>query len=54
MGARSTYTETRALIQAIEDRAKAIIPQQLIQNWFYYRLTKQARLSSALITLKSR
>jgi len=43
MGARSEYTETRALIQAIEDRAKAIIPQQLIQNWFYYRLTSQAR-----------
>ena len=43
MGARSEYTETRALIQAIEDRAKAIIPQQLVQNWFYYRLTKQAR-----------
>jgi len=43
MGARSEYTETRALIQAIEDRAKAIIPQQLVQNWFYYRLTRGAR-----------
>jgi len=43
MGARQEYTETRALIQAIEDRAKAIIPQQLQQNWFYYRLTKNAR-----------
>ena len=37
------YTEVNAIIQATQNRLKQLVPQELIQNWIYYRLKKAGR-----------
>lgn len=44
MSSRQEYTEIKGLIQAIEDRAKKLIPQELLANYMYYRFVRAARV----------
>lgn len=44
MGSHQEYTESLPLIQAIEDKYKKLVVQQLLKSYYYYRLRASANV----------